>query len=182
MTTTIQYAGDRPAGPPTAPMKALTVRQPWATLIALGIKRIETRTRDTKHRGPLAIHAAATMPCRIGQRLRLGDFEVERDSRTGLLLRSDTLAWPYRLPVREIVALTTLFQTRSTDSGEHSPDEREITLGDHTPGWWAWSLSSVVPVRHSPVLRGQLGIWTVPPTAAATIAAQDSYHRTETTP
>lgn len=39
-------------------MKALTIRQPWASLIAVGVKTIENRSWGTKHRGPLAIHAA----------------------------------------------------------------------------------------------------------------------------
>jgi hypothetical protein len=43
-------------------MKALTVAQPWATLIAIGAKRIETRSWTTRHRGPLAIHAAHAFP------------------------------------------------------------------------------------------------------------------------
>lgn len=38
-------------------IKALTIRQPWANLIACGIKTIETRNRKIKYRGPLAIHA-----------------------------------------------------------------------------------------------------------------------------
>ena len=38
-------------------MKAITLHQPWATLIALGVKTIETRSWPTKHRGPIAIHA-----------------------------------------------------------------------------------------------------------------------------
>ncbi|WP_331281011.1 ASCH domain-containing protein [Brevibacillus thermoruber] len=38
-------------------MKAITIHQPWATLIALGEKRFETRSWATKYRGPLAIHA-----------------------------------------------------------------------------------------------------------------------------
>jgi hypothetical protein len=38
-------------------MRALTIRQPWATLIAEGVKTIETRSWSTKHRGPIAIHA-----------------------------------------------------------------------------------------------------------------------------
>lgn len=41
-------------------MKALTLWQPWATLIAIGAKTIETRSWSTNHRGPLAIHAAKT--------------------------------------------------------------------------------------------------------------------------
>lgn len=38
-------------------MKALTLHQPWATLVAFEAKRIETRSWDTNYRGPLAIHA-----------------------------------------------------------------------------------------------------------------------------
>ncbi|MEK3688583.1 ASCH domain-containing protein [Paenibacillus sp. FSL R10-2736] len=38
-------------------MKCLTIRQPWATLIALGEKQIETRSWPTSYRGDLAIHA-----------------------------------------------------------------------------------------------------------------------------
>lgn len=39
-------------------MKALTLSQPWASLVAIGAKRIETRSWGTNYRGPLAIHAA----------------------------------------------------------------------------------------------------------------------------
>lgn len=39
-------------------MKALSLWQPWASLVALGTKRIETRHWYLKHRGLLAIHAA----------------------------------------------------------------------------------------------------------------------------
>lgn len=39
-------------------MKALSIRQPWATLIAAGAKNVENRTWSTSWRGPLAIHAA----------------------------------------------------------------------------------------------------------------------------
>jgi hypothetical protein len=38
-------------------MKALTILQPWASLIACGEKQIETRSRAMKYRGPIAIHA-----------------------------------------------------------------------------------------------------------------------------
>jgi activating signal cointegrator 1 len=39
-------------------MKAISLTQPWATLIAIGAKRIETRSFSTSYRGPIAIHAA----------------------------------------------------------------------------------------------------------------------------
>ena len=46
-------------------MKAFTLTQPWATLVAISAKRIETRSWGTDYRGPLAIHAAKgwTEPC-----------------------------------------------------------------------------------------------------------------------
>jgi len=40
-------------------MKALTVRQPWASLIAQGDKTIEIRSWRTNYRGPLLITASA---------------------------------------------------------------------------------------------------------------------------
>jgi hypothetical protein len=49
-------------------MKALSVCQPWAWAIIHGPKRIENRSRPTRHRGPLLIHASKS------QRYRLGDY------------------------------------------------------------------------------------------------------------
>lgn len=39
-------------------MKALTVWQPYASLLVMGLKEYETRGWETKYRGPLIIHAA----------------------------------------------------------------------------------------------------------------------------
>lgn len=43
-------------------MKCLTLTEPWATLISIGAKRIETRSWATYHRGLLAIHSAKGFP------------------------------------------------------------------------------------------------------------------------
>lgn len=39
-------------------MRALSVRQPWAALIAWGEKTVEVRSWSTRYRGPLLIHAS----------------------------------------------------------------------------------------------------------------------------
>ncbi|RZJ91586.1 MAG: ASCH domain-containing protein, partial [Chryseobacterium sp.] len=39
-------------------MKSLSIKQPWASLIASGIKDIENRTWATKYRGRIYIHAS----------------------------------------------------------------------------------------------------------------------------
>ncbi len=38
-------------------MKCLSIRQPWALLVCVGAKMIENRSRNTLHRGEIAIHA-----------------------------------------------------------------------------------------------------------------------------
>jgi hypothetical protein len=40
------------------PIYALSIKQPWATLVVHGLKRIEIRRWKTKFRGPVLIHAA----------------------------------------------------------------------------------------------------------------------------
>jgi hypothetical protein len=43
-------------------MKVLSIRQPWAWLIASGRKDIENRSRRTSYRGPVFIHAGRRPP------------------------------------------------------------------------------------------------------------------------
>lgn len=43
-------------------MKAISLWQPWASLVWAGVKTIETRHWSTNYRGPLAIHAAKRKP------------------------------------------------------------------------------------------------------------------------
>lgn len=42
-------------------MKALTVRQPWASLIMTGVKDVENRTWKTTHRGLLVVHSGSAI-------------------------------------------------------------------------------------------------------------------------
>lgn len=54
-------------------MKAITLYQPWATLIAIGAKTVETRSWSTTYRGPLAIHAAK----RRAEHEKIGEWYIE---------------------------------------------------------------------------------------------------------
>jgi hypothetical protein len=42
-------------------MRVLTVREPWASLIVLGFKTVENRSRRFGWRGPLLIHASRAL-------------------------------------------------------------------------------------------------------------------------
>lgn len=92
---------------PLGPSKCLSLWQPWASLIALRAKHIETRSWSTSYRGPLAIHASKK--CVPGT---IGDYEIEDDTPRGsakqYLMRGASLSWPYRLPLGAVVATCTL--------------------------------------------------------------------------
>jgi hypothetical protein len=45
-------------------MKAITIKNPWAHLIAAGIKDVENRSWPTKYRGVILIHSAKMMDLR----------------------------------------------------------------------------------------------------------------------
>lgn len=43
-----------------SPVSAISIRQPWAWLVACGFKQIENRSRPTRFRGRVAIHASSS--------------------------------------------------------------------------------------------------------------------------
>ena len=69
-------------------MKALSIRQPWAWLIIAGHKDIENRSRNTRYRGQLLVHAGrgwARMPIdEIEKRFRL-KIPAEKLMRGGII-------------------------------------------------------------------------------------------------
>lgn len=136
-------------------MKGLTVLQPWASLIAVGAKRVETRGWRTPYRGPVLITASKAFP-RTLRDLAAGEpFDA--------ILRRHGLD-PARLPTGVALAVATLARTIPT-AGPRTPgiDPAEIPLGYFDPGRSAWCLEHVRPLRHPVKVRGALGLWAVPP-------------------
>jgi hypothetical protein len=56
-------------------LKALTIRQPWADMIARGLKTIEVREWLVKHRGPFLIHVGRTVDWKAVQVLGYENVE-----------------------------------------------------------------------------------------------------------
>ena len=82
-------------------MKALSLTQPWATLVASGRKQVETRSWTTSYRGPLLIHAAKGFP------VYAREF--------ALIVYGNPAVLPY-LPLGAIVARAYLLDVRRTES------------------------------------------------------------------
>lgn len=129
-------------------MKAITLWQPWATLVSLGEKRIETRSWTTRHRGLLAIHAGAN---------RGAAQACWADAHFLGTLRARGLE-PRDLPYGGVVALVTLYDVvRTRDVPARMLTDRECAFGDFGPGRWAWLLKEAVPTWHP--VTGSLGLW-----------------------
>jgi len=69
-------------------MKALSIKQPWATLIASGIKNIENRTWKTNFRGTVLIHAGAS-PSFHDLTLHLSQDQMDEAVKSGFFIPLD---------------------------------------------------------------------------------------------
>lgn len=56
-------------------MKAITIRQPWASLIAKGYKEYEFRTWWTQYRGDILIHAGKSIDKEAAERFKAYNLE-----------------------------------------------------------------------------------------------------------
>jgi hypothetical protein len=132
-------------------VKALTLTQPWATLVAIGAKAVETRSWSTSHRGDLAIHAAKGFPAWARRLCWQGPF-------AHALIGAGYTTWQ-ELPVGEVVAEVQLVDVVPTISIRFRLSEQELAFGDYGDGRFAWVLKE--PVRQdAPVpVRGALGLW-----------------------
>ena len=129
------------------PWKALTLTQPWATLLALGHKRVETRSWSTRYVGPVAIHAAKGYP------VWAREFAAEEHAFGRL---------PSRIPRAAVVAVAVLQGCRFTQDIAPQVSALERRLGDYSPGRYAWLLSDIVALSEPIPCLGALGLWTPP--------------------
>lgn len=138
-------------------MKAITIIQPWATLIALGEKRYETRSWPTKYRGPIAIHAGKKI-----DKDAFMDFEINSALRKHGIYTADDL------PTGAVVATAELKDClKSVDTWTdgyilengvyvYSP---EYEFGEFTPGRYAWEMVDVHQLPEPILAKGQQGLW-----------------------
>lgn len=120
-------------------MKALSVRQPWASMIAQGDKTIEIRSRPWSYRGPLVICATAAKYWPD----QFGGEKVGRPLPYGVAVCVCNLVdcRPLTLADAEACGL---------DRGDLEPEDCD--------GQWAWVLEGAREVLPIPV-KGQLQPW-----------------------
>lgn len=155
-------------------IKAISLWQPWASLVAIGAKQFETRGWWTNYRGPLAIHAAKRWTHEQWSLCQQAPF-VEAFSVMPAMIAATCGVVPngkrHTLPLGCIVATCELVGCRIIDQdGTLSmPEvtEQEYAFGNWSPGRYAWRLNNVRMLRETVPWKGRQGFfWVELPEAA----------------
>lgn len=147
-------------------MKVLTLLQPWATLVVIGAKKVETRGFNTKFNGEILIHASS-----------------DRSPVESLLRRpvfAEALSEVKELPFGAIIGCVSIagtFKTEEADTFFFESDrffgdakteyeaeknweinvKREKAFGDYSPGRYGWELFEPVAYTNYTNLKGGVG-------------------------
>jgi hypothetical protein len=162
-------------------MKAITLHQPWASLIVIGAKRFETRGWGPPHAlvgERIGIHAG--LVCAPAHRLDAGALAAMERA-----LGVPCAQWAARLPrgamlctarlaaahkIRRVCldmgrAETRAFRReRNCEISENAIIETDL-FGWYGPGRFAWELADVIPLEPAAPMRGRQGLWDWEPRA-----------------
>jgi hypothetical protein len=131
-------------------MKAISLLQPWATLVVMGVKKIETRSWSTPYRGRILIHAS------LG---KAGSIFTDHPTFTKYIPDFK------KLPLGAIIGEATLtailrvedFALPDTEMNRMTLEEK--AFGDYSPGRYGWLLEDAMAYDTPIVARGHLRMW-----------------------
>lgn len=151
-------------------MKTLSILQPWASLVAHGHKKIETRSWNTKYRGELLIHASEKFTKK--QKSLSHEFsKLTKDS--GLIYHTNFGAIIGKVNLVHVVESSYCFSGNEFEIEDFSKDsignrypvrkweitDQELAFGDYSPNRFGWLLSDPVLFDVPIPCKGKLGIW-----------------------
>lgn len=134
-------------------MYVLSLLQPWASLIVMGVKTIETRRWQTAHRGALLIHA--------GQRKAGSMVALEPPIARHI---SDFNALPFGAIIGQ-VQLVDIIPTIDMHLSKTEIAQQSLELhafGDEGIGRFAWLMEDAVRFKNPVPTRGHLHLWQYP--------------------
>ena len=121
-------------------MKVLTLKQPWATLVAESIKKYEFRSWKTNYRGKILIHAGTGIDKKELEKFK--DLNLEFPSKRILAEVEDCLELNDELN-KKIIA------------------EKNIAYGSKYRTGYAWKLTNSKKINYDKDVKGQLGLWNI---------------------
>jgi hypothetical protein len=141
----------------------LTLTQPWASLVAAGEKRVETRSAGFwRVQGPrlrpgdlLAIHAAKGFPKRCRELCDFESFNTALMDRAGAVVGIDAY-----LPTGKVLSVHRLGWARNAEqlALQHF-SQSERAFGDYSPGRVGFYLQHVLELEEPLAAKGSQGFW-----------------------
>ena len=121
-------------------MKVLTLKQPYATLIAEGLKEYEFRSWKTNYRGELLIHAGAGIDKEAMDRVKHLNLDF---------------------PKKKIIAKVVLEDCLEVNPKMNDEINRSnpVVYGNYKRDGFAWKLTKVEKLNIDKEINGQLGLW-----------------------
>ena len=116
-------------------IKALSIRQPWAELIIMGVKDVENRSWATEHRGSLIIHAARTLDV---SKEELKEYAEQYG------FDPDNLVYGALIGIVEVVDCTMM-----------------VSSDWHYKGQYGWYLKNPKRLEVPVLMKGRLGLFNV---------------------
>ena len=123
-------------------LKVLTLKQPWASLVAEGIKKYEFRTWKTNYRGKILIHAGAG----------IDKEEMKKFNHLNL-----------EYPSKRIIAEVEIEDCLELDDKLNNIiiSENNIAYGSKKRTGYAWKLKNAKKINSSKQINGKLGLWNI---------------------
>lgn len=126
-------------------MKVISIKEPFATLIANGMKKIETRSWKTNYRGEIFIHASGKS---LAKEFLTNDIVI------ALIKNMD-------MNYGNIICRCNLVDCiyMNEDFLEYiKQNPTEYNVGEYKLGRYAWIMEDIEPIYPIPA-KGQLNIW-----------------------
>ncbi len=122
-------------------MKALTIKEPWATLIVDGYKKYEFRSWKTNYRGKILIHAGMSLESDTLKRFKNYNLTCSK----GAIIGEADLVDCIKVDEEFINEL------RKIDSVVYA-------LSNHSENY-AWKLENIIKYDNPICVKGKLGLW-----------------------
>ncbi|MMZ58417.1 hypothetical protein D1872_203980 [compost metagenome] len=145
-------------------MKAITIIQPFATLIAIGEKEFETRSWTTKYRGPLAIHAGKKVYKELCYQEPFKSVLAKHGYTADNLPTGAIVAKAYLQNCYKVARPTNgngpvFLSAGGKTIGWGGVMPNEYYFGDYSNGRYAWKMENVNIILDQIPVKGQQGLW-----------------------
>lgn len=148
-------------------MKIITLMEPWATLMVLGYKRVETRSWNSHYRGEVAIHAGKST--KFAKEL---DYVQNLFAKAGIPMPEGFPTAPPEYPLGRIIAVGNLVDVKRMVPDVISVQTRmERAFGEWNQKRFAFFFEKVRRTTEQIPWEGALGLRELPRYMAAKVSA-----------